>query len=104
MEMIGRYAFLGGVALAVLLAFVMVPSGYLILAVLGLIVGFLNITSEETKTFLLATIALMLSATSIGVIPGLGGWLAEIASNLAAFVTPAALVVALKSLLEVTKD
>ena len=104
MSNVGKYAFLAGVALAVLLALISIPNGYVILAVLGLIVGFLNITGAETQAFLLAAIALMLTASSIGVFPGVGGFLSEFAANLAAFVAPAALIVALKSLFEVSKD
>ena len=48
MSNIGKYAFLGGVVLAIVMAFVSIPSGALILAVLGLVVGFLNITSSES--------------------------------------------------------
>jgi hypothetical protein len=69
-----------------------------------LIVGFMNITDGESQGFLLAAIALMLTATSIGGLPEVGGMLSGVASDLAAFVAPAALVVALKSLLDSSKD
>jgi len=101
---VGKYAFMGGVAIAVIMAFVGVPNGYLILAVLGLIVGFMNITDEESGSFLIAAIALMLTSTSLGGLPEIGESITGIASNLAAFVGPAALVVALKSLMESSKD
>ncbi|NKB86729.1 MAG: hypothetical protein GKS06_00710 [Acidobacteria bacterium] len=101
---VGKYAFIGGVVIAIAMAFVSVPSGALILAVLGLIVGFMNITDDESQGFLLAAIALMLTASSIGGLPEVGAMLASIAANLAGFVAPAALVVALKSLLEKGRD
>ena len=101
---VGRYAFIGGVGIAVVMAFVAVPNGHMILVVLGLIVGFMNITDGESQGFLLAAIALMLTATSIGGLPEVGGLLSGVASDLAAFVAPAALVVALKSLLDSSKD
>ena len=101
---IGRYAFLGGVAVAVAMAFVDVPSGAMVLVVLGLIVGFMNVTDDESQGFLLAAIALMLTATSIGALPEVGDVLSGVAGGLAAFVAPAALVVALKSLLDSSKD
>ena len=101
---IGKYAFLGGVAIAVAMAFVAVPSGHMILAVLGLVVGFMNITDDESQGFLIAAIALMLTATSIGALPEVGALLSGISSDLAAFVAPAALVVAMKSLLDKSKD
>jgi len=101
---VGKYAFIGGVAIAVIMAFVNVPNGYVILAVLGLVVGFMNITDDESQGFLIAAIALMLTATSIGGLPEIGTSLTSIAGNLAAFVGPAALIVALKSLLDSSKD
>ncbi len=104
MSDIGKYAFLGGVVLAIVMAFVSVPSGALILAVLGLVVGFLNISGSESQGFLIAAIALMMTATSVAVIPEVGGRIATITSNMAAFVAPAALLVALKSLLDSSKD
>lgn len=104
MANVGKYAFLAGVGLAVIMAFVSIPNAALILAVLGLIVGFLNVTASESQGFLISAIALMLTAVSLGVIPAVGEWLARIGVHLAAFVAPAALVVALKSLLESAKD
>ena len=104
MSNIGKYAFLGGVGLALVMAFVNVPSGVLILAILGLVVGFLNVSGSESHGFLIAAIALMLTATSVSVIPEVGGIVTAITGNLAAFVAPAALLVALKSLLESSKD
>ncbi len=104
MSDIGKYAFLGGVVLAIVMAFVSVPSGALILAVLGLVVGFLNVGSSETQGFLVAAIALMMTATSAGIIPEVGGMITNITGNMAAFVAPAALLVALKSLMESSRD
>ncbi len=104
MSNIGKYAFLGGAVLALVMAFVNVPNGVLILAVLGLVVGFLNISDSESQGFLIAAIALMMTATSVAVIPEVGGMITKITGNLAAFVAPAALLVALKSLMESSKD
>jgi hypothetical protein len=72
--------------------------------VLGLVVGFMNITGEETKTFLLAAIGLMLSASSIMGIPLIGVAVTAVLANVVAFMAAAVLVVALKSLFEVAKD
>lgn len=101
---VGKYAFMGGVGIAIVMAFIAVPNGHMILAVLGLIVGFMNVTGDESQGFLIAAIALMLTATSIGALPEVGSLVSGIASDLAAFVAPAALVVALKSLMDSSKD
>ena len=105
MARIGKYAFVIGLVVAVLAA--LVTELYWVawvLAVLGLIVGFLNVTAEETRSFLLAAIGLMLAATSVQVLPYVGEILARIVSHVVVFIAPAVLVVALKSLLETAKD
>ena len=77
------------------------PYVLLVLVVLGLIVGFLNIKDKQVVNFLIAAIALMAVGTanliSINMaIPMLGTLIQSIVQNIAAFVAPAALVVALK--------
>lgn len=107
---IGHYAFLVGVLIAVLAGLL---GGVLniaftsaILVLLGLIVGFLNITRKETTTFLVAAIALIMIGTAgitavtslLGFIPyDLGEFITAVLANLVAFVSPAALIVALKA-------
>ncbi len=105
MQQIGKWAFIVGIVLAVVTAVVTDATWmYWLLAVLGLVVGFLNVTAEETRGFLLAAIALVLSATSVQAIPFVGGIVTEIMANVVAFIAPAVLVVALKSLFETAKD
>ena len=77
---------------------------YWVIAILGLVVGFLNVTAEESQGFLLAAVALILSATSILAIPILGAIITIIVANVVAFIAPAMLVVALKVLLDTAKD
>ena len=97
---IGTWAFVIGLILAVIAGLIptlQTQSVILALVVLGLIVGFLNVTEKETTEFLVATIALMLVG-SAGAIPVLGLMILSILSNIVAFVAPAALVVALKAI------
>ena len=105
MAKVGKYAFIVGLVLAVLAAFAFEAAWAMwVLAVLGLIVGFLNVTKEEVRSFLLAAIGLMLAATSVQVIPLVGDLITQIMSHLVVFIAPAVLVVALKSLFETAKD
>ena len=67
-------------------------------------VGFLNVTAEETKGFLLSAVALILSASAVQGIPLVGELVTAIMGNLVAFMSAAVLVVALKSLFESAKD
>lgn len=103
---IGHWAFLAGVALAVLAG--IVPEWQTVtmvwtLAVLGLIVGVLNITAKETAEFLMATVTLMVVG-SVGALPALGLTVTSVLSNIVAFVAPAALIVALKALWTLAQD
>jgi len=107
-EKIGGLAFLIGVAIAVIAGFASAPiteaaaetAGYITLAVvvLGLVVGLINIGSDNTTGFLIATIAVVLIGTAnLTVIPVIGTFLNNMVLNVTAFVAPAGLVVALKA-------
>ena len=105
MGMIGKYAFIAGLIIAFLAGLLIQASWlYWVLAVLGLIVGFMNVTELESRGFLLAAIGLIISSTSIRVIPVVGDVATFIVDNLVAFIAPAVLVVALKVLFETAKD
>ena len=108
---IGQWAFVGGVVIALLLGFVPQWQGQLILllVVLGLIVGFLNVTEKETTPFLVAAIALLATGAakeSLALIPpeALGNFLVSAVSNVNVFVAPAAILVALKAIWALAKD
>ncbi len=109
MDQIGEYAFLACVIIAVLAGIaagaVAAYAGWITLAlvVLGVVVGLLNVSEKETTAFLVAAIAL-LAAGNIAewtvvneVVFGLGTMIAKILGNVAAFVAPAAVIVALKA-------
>ena len=97
---IGRWVFIAGLIIALIIGFTSgVPSSTFltILIVLGLIVGLLNITEEEVHGFLLASIALLLVGNAnLQNLPLLGNQLQHSFSNLVLFIAPAALVVAIK--------
>ncbi len=101
---LGHWAFIVGVVLAVLAAFVSIPSALTILFVLGLIVGFLNVTEEESTSFLVAVTALLVMGIGLSQLGNLGigtvaGEVEEILGNFLSFASAAALVVALKQLI-----
>ena len=107
MSQIGRYLFLGGVVLAVvtgLLGNLGIPNLGTILVVLGAVVGFLNVSGAESRTFLIAGIAFLATAGALNGLPALGEHIAGVAANLSAFASPAVLIVALKSLLSTAGD
>src|SRR3989338_4196453 len=108
----GEWAFIIGVLVAVVVSLFTVSDtigGWLVLllVVLGLIVGLLNVSEKETTPFLVAAAALLITGTagsSLAIIPVIGGYLQDIVMNIAVFVTPAAIVVALKAIQSLAKD
>jgi len=108
LDLVGKWAFLIGLVIAILAGLLQgvytIPYAVLILVVLGLIVGFLNITTKNSEKFLIANIALMAVGTmTVIAIPSLDIYLAAMLSNFVAFVGAAAFVVSIKAILEAAK-
>jgi hypothetical protein len=105
MAQIGKWAFTVGLVIAIVggLGFGQTWFAWL-LVLLGLIVGFLNVTDREAQKFLLAAIGLIVAATAWGLLPYVGGYLSAILNNVVAFIGAAVVVVALKVLFETAQD
>jgi len=106
---VGKWAFILGIILAILVGFVAVPYTALILMVLGLIVGFMNVESNEATNYLVAAVALLvIGIAGIQAMSTLGvtvyDWVQSIMSNFIAFVGASALVVSIKSIVQLGKD
>ncbi len=108
-KQIGNYSFIIGVIVAVVLGLASQQLGtasawlWSLLIVLGLVVGFLNVTGKETKEFLWVTVALVVVAfagsaqiSSWSNVQVIGQYLSGIFNSILAFVIPASVVVALK--------
>lgn len=109
LDKIGRWAFFGGVILAILLGFfpgimeVQTAAGFF--SLLGLIVGLFNISGKEVRKFLLAAAVLLLVGSGgLDRLPLIGNYLDQVVINLTIFVAPAAVIVALKAVLSITED
>ena len=78
MALVGKCSFIVGLLIAVGggLGFEQAWFGW-VLAVLGLIVGFLNISDKEHQAFLLAAIALIVAANAVGAIHDPGHHLSD---------------------------
>jgi len=101
---IGKWAFVGGLVVAVLAGLFFQPGWAVwVLAILGVIVGLLNVTAEDTRAFLLASIALTLSATALNTLPIVGTALSYILPFVVAFVAGATIVIALKELFQTAR-
>jgi hypothetical protein len=104
-EIIGKWAFIVGLVVAIVMGFVEVPYAGITLLIMGLAVGFLNIAAKETTQYLVAAIALMTGAVAMSVtpMPGLvGDVVAKIMAAFVAFVAASALVVAVKAVIELS--
>lgn len=102
----GEWAFIACVLIAVIAGIAAPGEGMVAIAlvVLGLIVGLLNISEKETTPFLVAAIALIVAGTAgFSLIPEIGAMVANIVGNIAVFVAPAAVIVALKAVWTMAK-
>ncbi len=107
----GRYAFLAGVLIAVIAGLfadiLKVETATLVLAILGLVVGFMNVSAKEVTEFLVAAIALLLAGVanvSVSLIPYVGTYLQAILVNVTTFSAFAAVVVAIKAVIVLAED
>ena len=115
-KQIGNYSFIVGVIIAIVLGLA-VPALqavnqwlWSLLVVLGLVVGFLNVSGKQSKDFLWVTVALVVVAyagsaqveswTDVQLI---GPYLKGIFDGILAFVVPASVVVALKTVWTLAK-
>jgi hypothetical protein len=90
---IGFWAFIIGIIVSIVMGFIAAQNtvAVIILLILGLIVGFLNITAKETTVFLVATIALIVVGgvfTPLNVL-SLGKYLDQILGYVATLMAPA---------------
>ena len=118
---LGAWAFLIGVVLAIIIglstSLISIPSLskyssaiYAVLVILGLLVGFMNVTSKDSQTFLIAGAVLVIvskfgmeSVTGSLVGIGVGSTVTSIFGALLALFTPATIIVALKTVFGIAK-
>jgi len=106
--MVGKIALVIGLLLAVVGGLIQqtyqIPYAYLILVILGAIVGFINIAEKNVVTLLLGIVALtVVGNATLNVIPAVNMYLIAILTNFLAFIGAAGFIVALKAILQVSK-
>ena len=107
---LGKWAFIIGAVLAIIAgigaglgqAFAAGPWITAILVILGLVVGFVNISAKEVQGFLVASIAILAAGTASlsTLIPGvlqIGAILDGVVAKSIVLIAPAALIVALRA-------
>jgi len=117
MEDLGKWAFIIGLVIAVIAGLLQNVLGaatiLIVLFVLGLVVGFLNVTQKETTGFLVAIIALIVVSTGavnaiaslpVDKVDVITGYVVSVLENFIAFVGAAGLVVSIKAIVESGKN
>ena len=105
---LGRWAFVIGLIISVLLGFVSFTYASLVLVILGLIVGFMNVSDKETTNYLVASIALLVVGVSglqaLAVWGPLYNWIQTVLASFTTFVAASVVVVAIKQLFVIGKE
>ena len=101
----GNWLFLLGVLIAIILGIVFPANGSIaaLLAVIGIIVGLLNITAAEVKEFLIASVALIIASGSMKLLPLIGAAVGSVLDYFIALVAPAAVIVAIIAVWKLAK-
>lgn len=102
---IGHWSLIGGIVLAIIAGAGLTQISGLaaILFILGLIVGFLNVTETESTPFLVAVIALIVIGVAGLQFGQLSPAVTAILENFIAFVGAAGLVVSIKQILSAAR-
>ena len=119
---VGAWSFLIGVILAIIIglstSLISIPALtkyspqiYAILSILGVIIGFANVTGKESQTFLIAGAVLVIvskfgmesvTGSLIGI--GVGDLVSSIFAALLTLFVPATIIVALKTVFSIAND
>ena len=119
---LGAWAFLAGVILAVVIGLSTskfmaitflnnhISAVYAILLIIGLVIGFVNVTGKDSQTFMIAGAVLVvvskfgmdnITGSIIGI--GVGETISSVFRSLSALFVPATIVVALKTVFSISR-
>ena len=108
MDKVGTWAFIIGLVIALIAAIVSPTTTgkgvIILLGILGIVVGILNVTDSELNSFLIATLAFMVSASSLSALLGSVAYVVPFLNNIVYFVAPGAAVLAIKAIYDISKD
>jgi len=106
MDIVGKWAFLIGVILAVILGFLGPVTGTwaIVLVVIGIIVGLLNIADREVMPFLMSGVVLIIaSALGSNLMSGVP-YIGTILDAILAIFVPATVIVAIKNVFSLARS
>lgn len=108
MEKVGVWAFVVGFVIALAVSIIsplgLTATWIMVLAVLGLIVGLLNITDNEVGLYLIASVAFIISAWAFMSSVGSWAFLKTFMHAIIVFTAPGALVVSFRALYSIARD
>lgn len=105
-NLIGAWAFLVGVIIAIVLGFVSIPGQGIVtaLVVIGFIIGLFNIADKESSQFLMSGAVLIIIVSLTGNAFSSMPVLAKILAALMMIFVPATIVVAIKNVFSLAKN
>ena len=106
MEMLGKWAFLIGVVLAVILGVLGPITGTwaTVLVVIGIIVGLLNIGAKEVSSFLMSGVVLIIASALGGNLMGSLPYVGSILGALLVIFVPATVIVAVRNVFSLARN
>ena len=111
MEMIGKWAFIVGMILAVAVGLfgTLTTTSIVVLMVLGLVIGFLNVTGKEAAAFLMAGVSIIIAGSlGTGAFAGVNNAvttaLVNIFGAISVLIVPAVIMVAIREVIVLAKD
>ncbi len=105
MDKLGFILFITAAALAVVAGFLELWWAGIVLAIFGVVVGYMNVPSDGRMAFIVAAVGLSLFSTALDGIPILGSdIIANIMPGFLAFVGGAAFVTALMAVVDALKE
>ena len=110
-DKIGVWAFILGLVIVIIVAIVRPSTGYtptlaIVLAIIGIIIGLLNINDHEISLFLIASITLVIASSSLVALSetlNLAGFIRTLLQGIILLVAPGAAIVSLRALYDVAK-
>lgn len=105
-NLVGSWAFLIGVLLAVILGLIgdFSQTWTIVLVVVGLLVGLLNVVGAETNPFLMSGVSLIITSAFGGAVLANVPLVSNVLNSLLVIFVPATVIVAVKNVFSLAKD
>jgi len=104
-DLIGGWAFLVGVVIAILVGFIGTsPAITTTLVIIGILIGLFNIADKEASSFLISGVVLVIVGSLGGNAFGNLTIITQILAALMAIFVPATIIVAIKNVLSIARD